>query len=99
VQMTQDERAGRARLQIGECRAKQNKWVDAGKEFQTVYYGFDIPELKFTAMLEHARALIEEKKPDDAIKLLERVLKDAPKDSVWTKAAKERLEKLKAMKL
>jgi tetratricopeptide (TPR) repeat protein len=94
IQMTQDERAGRARLQIGECRARQNKWAEASKEFQTVYYGFDIPELKFTAMLEHARALTEEKKPDEARKLLDRVLQDAPKDSEWSKAAKERLEKL-----
>lgn len=98
IQMTQDERAGRARLQIGECRAKQSKWADAGKEFQTVYYNYEIPELKFSAMLEHSRVLIEEKKPDDAIKLLERVVKDAPKDSEWTKAAQERLEKLKAKK-
>ena len=98
IQMTQDERAGRARLQIGECRAKQNKWADAGKEFQTVYYNYEIPDLKFSAMLEHARVLIEEKKPDDAIKLLERVVKDAPKDSEWTKAAQERLEKLKGKK-
>jgi tetratricopeptide (TPR) repeat protein len=98
TQMTQDERAGRARLQIGECRAKQGKWADAGKEFQTVYYGFDIPELKFAAMLEHARVYFEEKKPDEAVKLLEKVIKDAPKDSEWAKAAQERLEKLKPKK-
>src|SRR4029079_1852808 len=87
TQMTQDDRAGRARLQIGECRSKQSKWGDAGKEFQAVYYGYDIPELKFTAMLEHARVLVEDKKTDDAMKLLEKVVKDAPKDSEWTKAA------------
>jgi TolA-binding protein len=81
-------------LQIGECHAKQNKWKEAGGEFQTVYLGYDIPELKWTAMLEHARVLVEEKKPDDAAKLLERVVKDAPKDSEWTKAAQERLAKL-----
>jgi hypothetical protein len=46
-------------------------------------------------MLEHARVLIEEKSPEVAIKLLERVVKDAPKDSEWTKAAQERLDKLK----
>src|SRR5207248_11462026 len=51
-----------ARLQIGECRAKQSKWADAGKEFQAVYYAYDIPELKFAAMLEHARVLVEDKK-------------------------------------
>ena len=98
TQATQDERAGRARLQIGECRAKQSKWGDAAKEFQTVYLGYDIPELKWTAMIEHARMFTEDKKPDDAIKLLERVIKDAPKDSEWTKAATERLGKLQPKK-
>ncbi len=95
TQATQDERAGRSRLQIGECRARQSKWTDAGKEFQTVYYTYDIPELKYTAMLEHARVLGEDKKPADAIKLLERVIKDAPADSEWAKAATERLAKMK----
>ena len=95
TQATQDDRAGRARLQMGECHAKQKKWKEAGTEFQTVYLGYDIPELKFTAMLEHARVLAEEKKTEDAVKLLERVIKDAPKDSEWTKAAQERLGKLK----
>ncbi len=98
TQATQDERAGRARLQIGECRAKQSKWKEAAAEFQTVYLGYDIPELKYTAMLEHARVLAEEKKTDDAVKLLERVIKDAPKDSEYPKAATERLEKLKPKK-
>jgi TolA-binding protein len=95
VQMTQDDRSGRARLQIGECRAKQSKWADAGKEFQAVYYGYDIPELKYTAMIEHARVLVEEKKPEDALKLLKKVIEEAPKDSEWAKAAQERLMKLK----
>jgi TolA-binding protein len=97
-QLTQNEMAGRARLQIGECRTKQSKWAEAGKEFQTVYYGFDIPELKFAAMLEHARVLFEEKKAEEAMKLLERVVKDAPPESQWAKAALERLEKAKPKK-
>jgi tetratricopeptide (TPR) repeat protein len=95
TQMTQDDRAGRARLQIGECRAKQSRWADAGKEFQAVYYGYDIPELKYTAMIEHARVLVEEKKGEDALKLLRKVVEEAPKDSEWAKAAYERLAKLK----
>ena len=74
TQATQDDRAGRARLQIGVCRAEQKKWADAGKAFQAVYFGYDIPELKFAAMLEHARVLVEEKKPDEAVKLLEKVI-------------------------
>jgi predicted Zn-dependent protease len=58
-----------------------------------VYTRYDLPELKFAAMIEHARVLAEDKKPDDAAKLLERVVKDAPKDSDWAKAAAERLKK------
>jgi TolA-binding protein len=95
TQTTTDDRAGRSHMQIGLCRAAQAKWADAGKSFATVYFGYDLPDLMFSAMLEHARTLIEEKKPDDAAKLLERVLRDAPKDSDWAKAATERLEKLK----
>ncbi|MFM8271961.1 MAG: tetratricopeptide repeat protein [Gemmata sp.] len=95
TQATQDDRAARSHLQIGLCRAAQSRWADAGKAFSTVYFGYDLPDLKFPAMLEHARTLIEEKKPDDAVKLLERVSKEAPKDSEWAKAAQERLDKLK----
>ncbi len=95
TQATTDDRAGRSHLQIGLCRAAGSKWVDAGKAFSTVYFGYDLPDLKFPAMLEHARTLIEEKKPDEAVKLLERVLKDAPKDGEWAKAAQERLDKVK----
>jgi TolA-binding protein len=94
VKATQDDRAGRARLQIGECHARQGRWKEAGAEFQAVYLGFDIPELKWAAMLEHARVLVEQKDVDTAAKRLERVLRDAPKDSEWAKAAAERLEKL-----
>jgi cellulose synthase operon protein C len=95
TQATTDDRAGRSHLQIGLCRAAQSKWGDAGKSFATVYFGYDLPDLKFPALLEHARVLVEEKKPDEAVKLLERALKDAPKDGEWAKAAQERLDKLK----
>ena len=95
AQGTTDDRAGRAHLQIGMCRAAQQRWADAGKAFATVYYTFDTPDLKFASLVEHARTLVEEKKTDEAVKLLERVLKDAPKDGEWAKAAAERLAKLK----
>jgi TolA-binding protein len=95
TQATTDERAAKSHLQIGLCRAAQSKWGDAGKSFATVYFGYDLPDLKFPALLEHARVLVEEKQPDEAVKLLERVLKDAPKDGEWAKAAQERLDKLK----
>mgnify|MGYP005869041759 CR=1 FL=1 len=46
-------------------------------------------------MLEHARIFTEQGRIDDATKLLDKVKKDAPKDSDWSKAAEERLGKLK----
>lgn len=95
TQATTDDRAARAHLQIGLCRAAAKKWSDAGKAFATVYFGYDLPELKYPAMIEHARALVEEKKPAEAAKLLERAVKDAPKDSEWAKAAQEQLGKIK----
>lgn len=95
TQATTDDRAARAHLQIGLCRAAAKRWSDAGKAFATVYFGYDLPDLKFPAMIEHARALGEEKKPAEATKLLERVVKDAPKDGDWAKAAQEQLGKIK----
>ena len=95
TQKTTDERAGRAHLQIGLCRAVQKKWDDAGKAYATVYYGYDLPDLKFASMVEHARVYGEQKNVTEATKLLERVIKDAPKDSTWSKAATEMLEKVK----
>ncbi len=95
TQKTQDERAGRAHLQIGLCRAAQKRWDDAGKAYATVYYGYDLPDLKFAAMVEHARVLGEQQKKADATKLLERIIKEAPKDSPWAKTAQEQLDKVK----
>jgi TolA-binding protein len=95
TQATTDDRAARSHLQIGLCRAAQSRWADAGKSFATVYFGYDLPDLKFPAMIEHARTLAEEKKPEEAVKLLERVVKDAPKDGEWAKAAQERLGKIR----
>jgi TolA-binding protein len=94
TQMVTDERAGRAHLQIGLCRAAQKKFDDAGKAFAEVYFNYDLPDLKFAALTEHARILAEQGKTPEATKLLEKVIKDAPKDSDWTKAAQERLSKI-----
>ncbi len=94
TQATTDNRAGRSHLQIGLCRAAAKKWADAGKSFATVYFGYDLPELRFPAMIEHARALIQEKMPDEATRLLKRVIKDAPQDSDWAKAAQEQQRKI-----
>jgi len=94
IQQTTDDRAAKARLQVGAIRAQQGRWAEAGKEFQTVYYAYDLPEVKFPALLEHARVLLAEKKNAEAVKLLERVLQEAPKDSPWTTIARERISQV-----
>lgn len=95
IAATQSETAAKAQLQIGQCRLAQKKYADAAAAFLVVPYTYDYPELSFAALLEAARAFAEDGKPDQAEKVLRKVLKDAPKDSEWAKAAQERLGKLK----
>jgi tetratricopeptide (TPR) repeat protein len=95
VAATKAEVAAKAQLQIGQCRMAQKKYADAVTAFMLVPYTYDYPDLTFAATLEAARAHEEDKKPADAEKLLNKVVKDAPTDSEWQKAAKERLGKLK----
>jgi tetratricopeptide (TPR) repeat protein len=89
AQKAADERAGRAHLQIGLCRAAQKRWDDAGKAYATVYYGDYPPELRAAALVEHARALLEVKNLPEATRLLDRVPRDIPADSPWAAAARE----------
>jgi tetratricopeptide (TPR) repeat protein len=95
VAATKAEVAAKAQLQIGQCRMAQKKYADAATAFLLVPYTYDYPDLGFAATLEAARAHEEDKKPAEAEKLLNKVVKDAPADGEWQKAAKERLSKLK----
>lgn len=95
IAATRSEVAAKAQLQIGQCRMAQKKYADAASAFLLVPYTYDFPELTFAATLEAARAFEADDKPTDAEKLLNKVIKDAPADSEWHKAAKERLGKLK----
>ena len=84
-----------AQVQVGQCRLAQKKYAEAANAFLVVPYTYDYPEIGYAALLEAARAFAEDNKPADAEKVLRKVLKDAPKDSEWAKAATERLGKLK----
>ncbi|WP_020470685.1 tetratricopeptide repeat protein [Zavarzinella formosa] len=90
---TGSELGAKAHLQIGLCRMEQKKYGDAVSSLLIVPYTFDYPELSATALCEAARALVEDKKPEQAEKLLKKVIKDHPA-SPWAKVAQERLEKL-----
>ena len=95
IAATQTDVAAKAQLQIGQCRMAQKKYGDAASAFLVVPYTYDYPELANAAALEAARAFEEDKKVDQAEKLLNKLIKDNPAESEWHKAAKERLGKLK----
>ena len=65
------------------------RYADVAVALLIVPYTFDYPELSATALCEAARALAEDKKPDQAERLLKKVIKDYP-TSEWAKVAQER---------
>jgi hypothetical protein len=93
IAATTSETGAKAQLGVGQCRLAQKKPAEAATAFLLVPYTYDFPELGYAAMLEAARAFAEAKQPEQAEKVLRKLLKDAPKDSEWAKAARERLEK------
>jgi tetratricopeptide (TPR) repeat protein len=95
IAATTAEVAAKAQLQIGQCRMAQKRYAEAAAMFMVVPYTYDFPALGYAASLEAARAFAEAGQPDQAEQVLRKLLKDAPKDSEWAKAAQERLGKLK----
>jgi TolA-binding protein len=91
---TATELAAKAQLQIGLCRLEQRRYPEATTALLVVPYTYDYPELSASALSEAARAFAEQKQHDQAMKLLQRVIKDHP-ESKWADAARERLEALK----
>lgn len=75
---TTSELAAKAHLQIGLVRIAQKKYAEAVSALLVVPYTFDYPELSALALTEAARALIEDKKPEQAERLIARVLKEYP---------------------
>lgn len=94
IAATTTELGAKAHLQIGLCRLEQKRYGDAVAALLIVPYTFDYPELSATALVEAARALAADKKPEQAERLLRKVVKDHA-GSEWAKVAQERLGKLK----
>jgi TolA-binding protein len=91
---TNTELGAKSHLQIGLCRIEQKKWSEAVSSLLVVPFTFDYPDLSAVALVEASRALVEDKKPEQAERLLQKVLKEYPK-SPWAKVAEERLSQLK----
>ncbi len=88
------ELAARAQLQIGLCRLEQKRYADASTALLVVPFTYDHPQLSAAALLEAARALALDKKTDQAVQLLETILRDHP-NTEQSEAARKRLEELR----
>ena len=88
------ELGARAQLNIGLCRLAQKRYAEAGTALMMVPFTYDYPDLGALALVEAARAFAEGKQEAQAVKLLERVLRDYP-DTEAARLARKRLAELK----
>jgi TolA-binding protein len=91
---TATETGAKAQLQIGLCRLDQKRYPEAATALLVVPFTYDYPEWNAAALVEAARTFGELKQNDQAVKLLQRVLRDYP-ESKWAEVAKERLAGIK----
>ncbi len=91
---TATELGARAQMNIGLCRLAQKRYPEACTALLMVPFTYDYPHLSALSLVEAARAFSENKQDDQAVKLLERVLRDHP-DTEWAEAARKRLAELK----
>jgi TolA-binding protein len=91
---TATETAAKAQLQIGLCRLEQKRFPEAVTALLVVPFTYDYPELSAAARLEAARCFVEMKQNGQAIRLLERLMRDHP-NTRWETAARERLEAIR----
>jgi TolA-binding protein len=87
---TATEIGAKAQLQIGLCRLEQKRYPEAASALLVVPFTYEYPEWNAVALVEAARTFGELKQNDQAVKLLQRVIRDYP-DSKWADVAKERL--------
>ena len=75
---TATELGARAQLNIGQCRLAQKRYPEATTALLVVPFTYDYPNLSALALLEAARGFAENNQTDQAVKLLERVVRDHP---------------------
>lgn len=88
------EPAARAQLNIGVCRLEQKQPAEALKTLLLVPLSYDYPELGAAACYHAAQALLDSQKPQEAMLLLQRVLKDYPR-SQWASLAHKKLVEMR----
>jgi TolA-binding protein len=87
------ELAARAQMNIGLCRLAQKRYAEASTALLVVPFTYDYPHLAGLSLVEAARAFSENKQDDQAIRLLERVIRDYP-DTEAAGAARKRMAEL-----
>ncbi|MDB5344945.1 MAG: hypothetical protein JWP89_3322 [Schlesneria sp.] len=90
INETATEVAAKSQYQLALCRLEQKRLPEAANALLVVPFTYDYPEWCAVALLEASRVFQEMDQPKQAIRLLEKVLKDYP-DTEWAKAAQERL--------
>jgi TolA-binding protein len=88
------EMAARAQMNIGLCRLAQKRYPEAAAALLVVPFTYDYPDLGALSLVEAARACAENRQEDQAVKLLERVLRDHP-GTPQADVARQRLAGLK----
>ncbi len=85
------ELGARAQLQIAICRLLQKRYPEAATASLVVPFTYDYPEVSAFALVTAAQAHAEMKQPEQAVRLLERVLRDYPQAPAAA-AARKHLE-------
>jgi cellulose synthase operon protein C len=97
INETATEVAAKSQYQMALCRLEQKRLPEAANALLVVPFTYDYPEWSAVALLEAARVFQEMQQPQQAARLLDKVIKDYP-DTEWAKAAKERLAGLPVAK-
>jgi tetratricopeptide (TPR) repeat protein len=89
------EFAAKAQLQIGLCRSAQNRLPEALDPLLLAATIYEVPELQAQACFEAAQIQQKLKKPEEAAKLLQKVVADFGK-SPWAQKARDKLNEMSA---
>ncbi|MEK6262692.1 MAG: tetratricopeptide repeat protein [Planctomycetota bacterium] len=97
INETATEIAAKSQYQLALCRIEQKRLPEAANALLVVPFTYDYPEWSAVALLEAARIFQEMQQPQQAVRLLEKVVKEYP-NSEWAKAAQQRLAGLPVVK-
>jgi TolA-binding protein len=75
---------------MGRCRLAQQRFEEAAKDLMTVPATYDYADWNAAALYDASKAYDALKRPEEAVKQLERLLKEYPENQL-AEPAKERL--------